>query len=81
MNIPVDHVDMLKLYDDVRTIVRANEQGPRIYLHPIYKYYFSLLSNKLRDMALSIFSQYNIPSLKVNSAKVVKAYYYSLFLS
>lgn len=65
MNIPETHVDMLKLYDDVRQIVRANEQGPRVYLYPIYTYYFPLLSNKLRDMALSIFTQTTIPALRV----------------
>lgn len=67
MNIRENNVDMLKLFEEVRTIVRANEQGPRVYLYPIYKYYFPLLSSKLRDMALSIFSQYNIPALRVSS--------------
>lgn len=64
-NVREDHPDMLLFFERVRAIVRANEQGPRVFLKPIYRYYFSLLCNKMREMALSIFTQYNIPSLRV----------------
>lgn len=65
-NIREDHPDMLIFYDSVRDIVRANEQGPRVYLKPMYNYYYTLMSNKLCEMALNIFTQPSIPALRVS---------------
>lgn len=56
---------MLRFFERVRSVVRANEQGPRIYLKPMYAYYYTLLSNKLRDMALHIFTQHSLPALRL----------------
>lgn len=58
---------MLKLFDQVREVVTANLQGPKIYLYPIYSYYFPMLSNKIKEMAQNIFAQYNLPDLKVRN--------------
>lgn len=57
---------MIKMYEKVRVIVRANLPGPTTYLYPIYKYYFPLLSNKMKEMAQNIFAQYNLPDLPVS---------------
>lgn len=60
-----NHVDMLRLYENVRSIVAANQLGPRIYLYPIYSYYSSLLSDKIKLMTERIFEQNTIPKLPV----------------
>lgn len=56
---------MLRLYENVREIVAANQLGPKIYLHPIYTYYSSLLSDKIKLMTERIFEQDTIPKLPV----------------
>lgn len=61
-----NHVDMQRLYDNVREIVSTNQFGPRIYLYPIYTYYSSLLSDKIKLMTERIFEQDTIPKLPVN---------------
>ena len=66
--IPEDHVDMIKFYEKVKNIVIANKYGPKIYLYPIYRYYFPLLSNKLKEMAENIFVHYRIPDLPVSES-------------
>lgn len=60
-----NHVDMLQMYENVREIVAANQLGPKIYLHPIYTYYSSLLSDKIKLMTERIFEQDTIPKLPV----------------
>lgn len=67
MYIDENHVDMLKLYDEVKEIVAANQTGPKSYLYPIYKYYFPLLSNKLKEMTENIFVQTELPELPVSN--------------
>lgn len=59
------HVDMMKLYKTVRNIVAANQIGPTRYLYPIYSYYSSLLSDKIKLMTERIFEQNTIPNLPV----------------
>lgn len=61
--IPDDHVDMEKLYNGVRKIVAANQDGPRLFLKPIYDYYYPILSGKLLLSTERLFIQNNIPSL------------------
>lgn len=61
-----NHIDMLKLFDVVRRIVAANQMGPTIYLYPIYLYYSSLLSDRIKALTEQIFQQAVIPSLPVN---------------
>lgn len=56
---------MLHLYENVREIVAANQLGPKIYLYPIYTYYSSLLSDKIKLMTERIFEQDTIPKLPV----------------
>lgn len=63
---------MLLFFERVRTVVRANEQGPRIYLKPLYAYYHSLLSNQLRDMALHVFTQPALPALRLFECLMAK---------
>lgn len=60
-----NHVDMLQMYENVREIVAANQLGPKIYLYPIYTYYSSLLSDKIKLMTERIFEQDTIPKLPV----------------
>lgn len=67
MYITENHVDMVKLYDEVKEIVVANQTGPKTYLYPIYKYYFPLLSNKLKEMTENIFVQAELPELPVRN--------------
>lgn len=61
--IPEDHVDMERLYADVRRIVAANQEGPRLFLKPIYDYYYPILSGKLLRSTERLFLQNSIPSL------------------
>lgn len=65
-----NHVDMQQMYEKIREIVSANQLGPRIYLYPIYTYYSSLLSDKIKLMTERIFEQDTIPKLPVT----IKAY-------
>lgn len=67
MYIDENHVDMVKLYDEVKEMVVANQTGPKTYLYPIYKYYFPLLSNKLKEMTENIFVQTEVPELPVSN--------------
>lgn len=60
-----NHVDMVKLYENMREIVAANQMGPKLYLYPIYTYYSSLFSDKIKLMTERIFEQDTIPSLPV----------------
>lgn len=60
-----NHVDMQQMYEKIREIVSANQLGPRIYLYPIYTYYSSLLSDKIKLMTERIFEQDTIPKLPV----------------
>ncbi|XP_055840841.1 dynein axonemal heavy chain 3 isoform X1 [Episyrphus balteatus] len=57
------HIDMLRLYEDVRKIVEANWTGPTVYLYPIYDYYFPLLTGKMLTIAEKVFAQNKIPDL------------------
>lgn len=61
------HVDMLKMYAEVRQVVQSNWYGPKIYLHPIYRYYFVLLARKMKLITEKIFTQRTIPDLPVSS--------------
>lgn len=61
--IPADHVDMERLYEDVRQIVAANQEGPRLFLKPIYEYYYPILSGKLLHSTENLFLQKTVPSL------------------
>lgn len=61
-----DHVDMLKLYDKIKKIVKANQTGPTTYLYPMYTFYFPILANKMKFITESIFSLREIPSLQVS---------------
>lgn len=61
--IPDDHVDMEQLYEGVRQIVAANQEGPRLFLKPIYEYYYPILSGKLLQSTENLFLQNTIPSL------------------
>lgn len=61
-----DHVDMLKLYDKIKKIVKANQTGPTTYLYPMYRFYFPILANKMKHITESIFSLREIPSLQVS---------------
>ncbi|XP_055607362.1 dynein axonemal heavy chain 3 isoform X2 [Uranotaenia lowii] len=58
-----DNIDMNKLYLRVKEIVIANQTGPTIYLYPMYEYYFPVLTNQMRIITESIFSQRELPSL------------------
>ncbi|XP_055373574.1 dynein axonemal heavy chain 3 [Condylostylus longicornis] len=58
------HSDMEELYKSICDIIEANWIGPRIYLYPIYTYYFPLLSGKMIAMMQNVFTQRNIPSLQ-----------------
>lgn len=60
-----NHIDMLMLFDAVRKIVAANQMGPTIYLYPIYLYYSSLVSDRIKAMTERIFQQKIIPNLPV----------------
>jgi dynein heavy chain, axonemal len=64
-----DHVDMLKLYDKIKKIVKANQTGPTTYLYPMYRFYFPILANKMKHITESIFSLTEIPSLQVGKSK------------
>lgn len=68
--IDVNHVDMLKLYENVRCIVAANQRGPSIYLYPIYSYYAPLLTNQLKLMTENIFQKSILPNLPVNYIEI-----------
>lgn len=59
------HIDMIKLYENVRNCVAANQIGPKLYLYPIYSYYSLLLSDKMKLMTERIFEQDIVPSLPV----------------
>lgn len=59
------HIDMMRLYENVRNCVTANQIGPKLYLYPIYSYYSLLLSDKMKLMTERIFEQDTIPSLPV----------------
>lgn len=59
------HVDMVKLYDKIKKIVKANQTGPTTYLYPMYRFYFPILANKMKHITESIFSLREIPSLQV----------------
>lgn len=59
------HIDMMKLYENVRNCVTANQIGPKLYLYPIYSYYSLLLSDKMKLMTERIFEQDTVPSLPV----------------
>lgn len=61
--IPADHVDMEQLYEGVRTVVAANQEGPRLFLKPIYEYYYPILSGKLLQSTEHLFLQRTVPSL------------------
>uniref|UniRef100_A0A336M3T0 CSON009294 protein n=1 Tax=Culicoides sonorensis TaxID=179676 RepID=A0A336M3T0_CULSO len=60
-----DHVDMVKLYDKIKEIVKSNQTGPTTYLYPMYTFYFPILANKMKDITEYIFSQREIPSLEI----------------
>ena len=60
---------MMILYDKVREIVYANQTGPKTYLYPIYRFYFPIVSNKMKALTESIFAQYKIPDLPVTLSK------------
>lgn len=60
-----EHVDMIKLYEDVREIVGANLTAPTTYLYPIYTYYFPMLCGRMKLLTENIFTQYTIPGLEV----------------
>lgn len=62
------HIDMTHMYDLVRQIIRANQPGPQLYLQPIYTYYSSVLSDRIKLMTESIFEQNAIPVLPVSLA-------------
>lgn len=64
-----DHVDMLKLYDRIKKIVKSNQSGPTTYLYPMYTFYFPILANKMKLITESIFSLKEIPSLNVSSSR------------
>lgn len=64
-----EHVDMLKLYDKIKRIVKANQTGPTTFLHPMYRFYFPILANKMKHITESIFSLREIPSLQVRTVK------------
>lgn len=61
------HVDMLEMYAEVRQVVQSNWYGPKIYLHPIYRYYFVLLARKMKLITEKVFTQRTIPDLPVSS--------------
>lgn len=61
--IPDDHMDMERMYKGVREIVKANQQGPRLFLKPIYEYYYPVLSGKLLQCTENLFLQNTLPSL------------------
>jgi dynein heavy chain, axonemal len=69
-----DNMDMLKLYDQVKHIVIANQTGPTTYLYPMYRFYFPILANKMKNITENIFSQREIPSLDVR--KVEKLFFF-----
>lgn len=58
-----DHVDMQILFSNVRRIIFANQDGPRLYLKPIYEYYYQLLSGNLLNRTEGLFLEDTIPSL------------------
>lgn len=60
-----NHIDMRRMYGKIRNIVAANQLGPKIYLQPIYTYYSSLLSDKIKLMTERVFEQDTIPKLPV----------------
>jgi dynein heavy chain len=61
------HVDMQKLYEKIKRIVKANQTGPTTYLYPMYRFYFPILANKMKHITESIFSMREIPSLQVSA--------------
>lgn len=61
-----NHVDMVKLYEKIKRIVKANQTGPTTYLYPMYRFYFPILANKMKHITESIFSLREIPSLQVS---------------
>lgn len=60
-----NHVDMIRLYENVKKIVKANLTGPTTYLYPIYKFYFPLLAGKMKAITEHIFTQRALPELPV----------------
>lgn len=74
------HVDMVKMYENVREIVQSNWYGPKIYLHPIYRYYFVLLARKMKLITEKIFTQRTIPDLPVRFLKNIYFIYIFYYL-
>lgn len=68
-----NHVDMQRMYGKIRNIVAANQLGPKIYLQPIYTYYSSLLSDKIKLMTERVFEQDTIPKLPVTIMHIPSA--------
>ncbi|XP_075164298.1 dynein heavy chain 3, axonemal [Haematobia irritans] len=58
-----NHPDMMNLYQKITTIVENNRKGPIVYLLPIYKYYYSLLANKILPIVERIFTHHVLPDL------------------
>lgn len=67
-----EHIDMMHMYDMAREIVRVNQPGPQLYLQPIYAYYSSVLSDRIKLMTEKVFEHKTIPSLPVRSAFILK---------
>lgn len=58
-----DHSDMLELYEQVRKVVAANQDGPKTYLKPIYDYYYPILSGKMLQATENLFLKDTLPPL------------------
>jgi dynein heavy chain, axonemal len=67
-----EHVDMQRLYEKIKRIVKANQTGPTTYLYPMYRFYFPILANKMKHITESIFSMREIPSLQVSRSRTEK---------
>lgn len=61
------HCDMKRLYKNVHRIVENNWSGLRVYLYPIFKYYYGLFTKKMMPIVEKLFTQHIVPELVVSS--------------
>lgn len=58
---------MKRLYKNVTQIVENNWSGLRVYLYPIFKYYYALFTKKMLPIVEKLFTQNTIPDLLVST--------------
>lgn len=61
-----NHPDMIVLYGKIQNIIENNWPGPKVYLFPIYKYYYALLSDRIQPIVEKLLTQHMLPDLVVS---------------